>query len=35
MSGPEGQKLDEPTVSPFRHFKKYIYKQLEVEILIG
>ena len=32
MSGPEGQKLDEPAVSPFDHLKQEIYKKIEIDI---
>ena len=32
MSVPEGQKLDEPTVSPFNHLKQQIYKQFVIDI---
>ena len=32
MSGPEGQKLVEPNVSPFHHLIQQIYKQSEIDI---
>ena len=32
MSGPEGQKLDEPAFSPFHHLNQQIYKKVEIDI---
>ena len=32
MSGIEGHKLNEPTVSSFHHLKQQIYKQLDIDI---